>query len=59
VAIQAGGDVFLIDICSKIKRAAFTHCRGNVLNVREVNEKWYEVIIILLCNGISSPKSEY
>jgi hypothetical protein len=58
-AIQAGGDVFLIDICSEIKRAEFTNCRGNVLNVREIYERRYEVIIILLCNGISSPMSEY
>jgi hypothetical protein len=47
-AILAGGDVFLIDICSKIKRAEFTHCRGDVLNVRNVNGSQYEVIILHL-----------
>ncbi|XP_060581456.1 uncharacterized protein LOC132738051 [Ruditapes philippinarum] len=44
VAIQAGGDVFAFDIhvCNKVKRASFIHCRGNVLNVREIASDTYE-----------------
>ncbi|XP_060602131.1 uncharacterized protein LOC132755296 isoform X2 [Ruditapes philippinarum] len=44
-AIQSDGDVFLIDICTEIKRAEFTHRRGNVLNVREVKDTQYEVYL--------------
>ncbi|XP_060602133.1 uncharacterized protein LOC132755297 isoform X2 [Ruditapes philippinarum] len=44
-AIQAGGDVFLIDICSDIKRAEFSRCRGNVLNVRKATDSYYEVYL--------------
>lgn len=50
-AIEAGGDVFLFDICSSIKRATFSHCRGNILNVREVHENNYDVSIFLYIYG--------
>jgi hypothetical protein len=42
-AIQAGGDVFVINVCHKLKQASFIHCRGDVLNVREINSNTYEV----------------
>ncbi|XP_060590586.1 uncharacterized protein LOC132745655 [Ruditapes philippinarum] len=44
-AIQAGGDVFVIDICHAVKRASFVHCRGNVLNVREINSNTYQIYL--------------
>lgn len=43
VAIQGGGDIFLIDTCGTVKRAHFSRCRGSILNVREINSGKYEV----------------
>ncbi|XP_053388311.1 von Willebrand factor D and EGF domain-containing protein-like, partial [Mercenaria mercenaria] len=46
VAIQAGGDVFLMDICDKIKRASFIHCRSNKLNaIEKTTNTDYEIYL--------------
>lgn len=48
VAIQGGGDIFIFDVCGSVRRANFRRCQGNVLNVREISPREYEVCYIFI-----------
>lgn len=43
VAIQGGGDIFIFDVCGSVRRINFRRCQGNVLNVREISSREYQV----------------
>lgn len=46
VAVRAGGDVFLINLCNKYKDIKMTSCGdGGVLVVRKITAYKYEVFI--------------
>lgn len=44
VAVRAGKDVFMINICGLIKFFGFTHCgEGGILQVVRINDYLYNV----------------
>ncbi|KAL3847606.1 hypothetical protein ACJMK2_018509 [Sinanodonta woodiana] len=47
VAVRAGGDLFMINICSKPRLITFVSCADSILQVTQKNPNFYEVIMPL------------
>ncbi|KAL3861777.1 hypothetical protein ACJMK2_007798 [Sinanodonta woodiana] len=47
VAVRAGGDLFMINICSKPRLITFVSCADSILQVTRINSNYYKVFMPL------------
>ncbi|KAK3609723.1 hypothetical protein CHS0354_011415 [Potamilus streckersoni] len=47
VAVRAGGDIFLIDLCRSPEIINQVSCKENILHVRQISSYWYQIYMPL------------